>query len=53
MSLNSYRDIVAHYEKCFEQHGDCPKGVDWPNAEDAKTRYRIMLELVPAGEKAS
>ena len=53
MSQNAYRDIVAHYEKCLEQHGDCHKGVDWPNAADAETRYKVMLELIPAGENAT
>ncbi len=53
MSQNTYRDIVAHYEKCLAQHGDCHKGVDWPNAADAETRYRVMLALIPEGESAS
>jgi len=53
MSHNAYRDIVAHYEKCLEQHGDCHKGVDWPNEADADTRYQVMLELVPGGERCS
>jgi len=29
-------------------HGDSHLGVDWPKAQDAETRYRVMLELIPA-----
>jgi hypothetical protein len=51
----SYRSIVAHYESCLERHGDTFRGVDWPNEEDAMTRYRIMLEVVRSepGQKVS
>jgi SAM-dependent methyltransferase len=45
-----YRAIVAHYESCLAQHGDNHRGVDWPNAEDAKKRYRVMLEVVRASD---
>ena len=40
-----YRVLARHYEACLAQHGDTHLGVDWPNAVDAKTRYRIMLEI--------
>lgn len=43
---NNYLDIVRHYEKCFELYGDTSQGVDWPNHEDAKTRYRVMIEAL-------
>jgi SAM-dependent methyltransferase len=43
-----YREIVAHYEDCLSRHGDTHRGVDWPRAEDAKLRYRVMLGLIPA-----
>lgn len=39
--------IIDHYERCLEQHGDTHKGVDWPKAEDAATRYQIMLDVIP------
>ena len=42
----AYERIVAHYEACLERHGDTPQGVDWPNAEDAETRHRVMLDVV-------
>lgn len=41
-----YRSLVAHYEACLERHGDTHLGVDWPNAEDARTRYRVMLDVI-------
>ncbi len=37
--------LAAHYENCFLQHGDTARGVDWPDAEGARVRYRVMAEL--------
>lgn len=42
-----YAPIVTHYEACLDRHGDSHRGVDWPNAEDAAKRYRVMLDLAP------
>jgi SAM-dependent methyltransferase len=41
-----YIEIVEHYESCLAKYGDTHLGVDWPKAQDAKTRYRVMLELI-------
>ena len=41
-----YIEIVEHYEACLAEHGDTHLGVDWPKAQDAETRYRVMLELI-------
>ena len=41
-----YAEIVEHYESCLRAHGDSHRGVDWPNADDAKTRYGIMLDVI-------
>jgi SAM-dependent methyltransferase len=41
-----YAEIVEHYESCLRAHGDNHRGVDWPNADDARTRYRVMLEVL-------
>jgi SAM-dependent methyltransferase len=41
-----YIEIVEHYESCLAKHGDTHLGVDWPKAQDAETRYRVMLELI-------
>jgi SAM-dependent methyltransferase len=41
-----YIEIVEHYESCLKKHGDTHLGVDWPKAEDAETRYRVMLGVI-------
>lgn len=46
-----YHRLVDHYEACLQRHGDSHLGVDWPKAEDAQTRYRVMTELIPAAGK--
>lgn len=45
-----YLTIVRHYEECFDAHGDCAKGVDWPNEKDAVKRYNIMLSAITKNE---
>lgn len=42
----NYLQLAEHYAACFAQHGATPKGVDWPKAEDALTRQRVMLGVV-------
>ena len=37
---------MEHYESCLAKHGDTHLGVDWPKAQDAETRYRVMLEVI-------
>lgn len=37
--------LAKHYENCFQQYGDTSRGVDWPDAESAMTRYRVMAEV--------
>lgn len=41
-----YQSIIEHYEACLARHGDTHRGVDWPNAADAETRYRVMLDVI-------
>jgi Methyltransferase domain len=41
-----YQPIVAHYEATLAAHGDTNLGVDWPDPDDAETRYQIHLEMV-------
>ena len=36
--------LIKHYEECFREHGDSHRGVDWPNEQDALTRYQVMLQ---------
>ena len=49
MSEKPYLSIVAHYESCLEKHGDTHLGVDWPAAEHALTRHRVMLDVIRRG----
>ena len=42
----NYYKIVQHYEDCLDKYGDTHKGVDWPNQDDASTRYRVMLDVI-------
>ncbi len=46
MQSPSYHQIARHYEDCLDRYGDTHRGVDWPKAKDAETRYRVMLELL-------
>lgn len=41
-----YLHLVTHYETCLAQHGDSHLGVDWPNEQEALTRYQVMLEVI-------
>jgi SAM-dependent methyltransferase len=45
-SAAKYHELVSHYEWCLRTHGDNHRGVDWPNAADARTRYRVMLDVI-------
>jgi SAM-dependent methyltransferase len=42
----TYKKIIEHYENCLKAHGDTHLGVDWPNYEDAITRYQVMLDVI-------
>jgi len=46
MTQLGYHTLIEHYESCLAAHGDTHRGVDWPNAQDAETRYRVMLEVI-------
>lgn len=41
-----FRALALHYETCFARHGDTARGVDWPDAASARTRYRVMAEVM-------
>lgn len=51
MDNAGYLSIVKHYESCLEKHGDCHKGVDWPNKQDALVRYQVMADLLGLGSQ--
>lgn len=44
--MKDYLKIAEHYNECFQRHGDNHLGVDWPNEQDAKTRYQVMSEVM-------
>lgn len=46
MRGKKYLTIASHYERCFEKYGDCHLGVDWPDNNDAKKRYNVMLGII-------
>src|SRR3546814_14548030 len=49
-------DTLFPYTTRFRsRHGDSHRGVDWPSAGDAETRYRVMLEVMrePVGTPIS
>lgn len=41
-----YEEIVRHYEKCLDEHGATFKGMDWPNAQDLRVRFSVMLGVI-------
>lgn len=41
-----YSQLIDHYEDCLARHGDSHRGVDWPNEQDAATRYQVMLDVL-------
>jgi cyclopropane fatty-acyl-phospholipid synthase-like methyltransferase len=47
-----YLSIIRHYESCLEKYGDTCQGVDWPNADDAQVRYRVILEVIKGNPAA-
>lgn len=48
----SYKEIIDHYEKCFDKFGDTPKGVDWTKEDQVDKRYQVMIELINFYEKS-
>jgi hypothetical protein len=47
-----HQALVDHYAQCLQRYGDSHLGVDWPNAADAQTRYRVMLECIREPDEA-
>ena len=46
-----YLTLARHYERCLERYGDTHQGVDWPNADDARRRYQVMLDVIRREDK--
>ena len=55
MTTPRYDELRAHYEACLAAHGDSHLGVNWPRAEDAEARHRVMADLLAPvpGERLS
>lgn len=43
---NGWSTLVSHYERCFDQYGASPKGVDWPNGPDLEVRFATLLAVL-------
>jgi SAM-dependent methyltransferase len=43
---NEWSTLISHYERCFEQYGASPMGVDWPNGPDLEARFAILLSVL-------
>lgn len=41
-----YRDIARHYDSCLARFGDTARGADWPNEQDRRTRFAVMLDIL-------
>jgi SAM-dependent methyltransferase len=48
-----YLRIVDHYESCLRDFRDGPGAVNWKSAEDAATRYDVMLGIIRDRRAAS
>ena len=46
MAPDAAQLLVRHYTSCFQRHGATPQGVNWPNAKDIDTCYRVMMEAI-------
>lgn len=46
LHLPRYRILAEHYDACLHQHGDCARGVDWPDERTAQVRYAVMADLM-------
>lgn len=43
---NGWATLVSHYERCFDQHGASPRGVDWPSSPDLEARFAALLSVL-------
>jgi len=48
----SYKEIIEHYEKCFDDFGFSLKGVDWTKEDQANIRYQVMIDSIYFYEKS-
>ena len=38
--------LVKHYDRALAEHGDTAQGAVWPNEEDRRIRFGVMLDLI-------
>lgn len=50
MTSIGYEQIVAHYERCLQIHGDGARAVDWKDDRSASIRYDVMLGVLRGAE---
>ena len=43
--------LLAHYDQRLEAYGDSARGADWPNEEDRRKRFDVMLDLIADPER--
>lgn len=48
-TVSPFHLLAAHYENCFRRYGDTPRGVDWPDADSARVRYKVMAGVAYDG----
>jgi SAM-dependent methyltransferase len=53
MNKPIYYKIAAHYENCLAKYGITAKGMDWPNEDDLKKRFNVMLNVIKNKQKQS
>jgi SAM-dependent methyltransferase len=46
MDKPEYYGIVKHYEECLAKYGPSYKGMDWPDENDLKKRFDVMLDVI-------
>ncbi len=51
MTEQAHQRILAHYDACLARHGDTAQGADWPDEAARRTRFDIMLDLIPPGSR--
>jgi cyclopropane fatty-acyl-phospholipid synthase-like methyltransferase len=38
--------LLEHYDHCLREHGDSAQGANWPNEEERRRRYDVMLDVI-------
>lgn len=50
---SDWRPLQEHYERCLEEAGVTPQGVDWPNGRDLEARFATQLEILRSVPQAA